>query len=131
MTSEVDTSEFGAPDLAAAREAGADDLLIMVASVDPDAVSVDYNHVYRTLANYDDMKQARDRAGHFIGALWDGDLAEALYRADVANKKLLLRLFAEDVLMAALIEDRGSEESARRWLDPYIEKYGWSAEDFE
>ena len=125
--------------LAAAREAGADDLFVMVAAVDPDAVEIGRNYVANEVVRVCDGVPAEERperlqarveqAGDFIGALWDGDLAEALYRADGTNKRLLFRLLADDVMMSALIEERGSYESAHSWFQPNAERYGWEAAD--
>ena len=121
--------------LAAAREAGAHDLFIMVAAADPKAVEISRNYVaellVRTLDGVPDEERTerlvdeRDRRGHFWRALWDGDLAEALYRADSTNSRLLFRLLSDDVIMSALIEERGSYESAHRWFQPNAERYGW------
>lgn len=123
--------------LAAAREAGADDLFIMVAAVDPAAVEVSRNYVANEVGRACDgvpaeerperLQSRVERAGDFIGALWDGDLAEALYRADGTNSRLLFRLLADDVMMSALIEDRGSYESAHSWFQFNSERYGWEA----
>lgn len=124
--------------LADARREGADGLFTMVAAVDPDAVEIDRNYVgeklARTCAGIDDGRpeaigREMERSGDFIRALWDGDLAEALYRADARNKRLLIRLLDPDVLMAALIEDRGSYESAHDWFQPNRKRYGWEAAD--
>jgi hypothetical protein len=137
--SETTTPTLDSEMLAAAREAGADDLFIMAAAVDPDAVEIARNYVAdevaRTLDSVPDGERAetleRDIAhrGEFILSLWDGDLAEALYHADGTNKRLLFRLLADDVMMSALIEDRGTHESARRWFRPNAERYGWEAAD--
>jgi len=67
--------------------------------------------------------------GDFMYALWEGDLAEALYHADGTNKPLLIRLLNDDVILSALIEDRGSYESAIRWFQPHSERYGWESVD--
>ena len=121
--------------LAAARAEGASGLFTMVAAVDPDAVKVSHNYVAREVARCcqnADPEEYREKLracveSDFIGALWDGDLAEALYRADGTNRPLLIRLLNEDVIMSALIEDRGSYESAERWFAPQRERYGWDA----
>lgn len=137
--SETTTPTLDSEMLSAAREAGADDLFIMVAAVDPDAVAIARNYVAdevaRTLDGVPDEERVetleRDIAhrGDFMLSLWDGDLAEALYHADGTNKRLLFRLLADDVMMSALIEDRGTHESARRWFQPNAERYGWEAAD--
>ena len=118
-------------DLVAIREAGASNLLSLVAVVDPEAVGIETNRTAETVARVDDMDRLSNRSGHFIKALWDGDLAEALYRADVSNKRLLFRFLSDDVILSALAEDRGSMESARSWYEPYNEEYGWPALDDE
>lgn len=127
--------EIDASDLEAARRAGASELFVMVASMDPVAVEIEYNFVARKLASALDGVGEHDapahaermgaRSGDFVTALWDGDLAEALYRADARNSRLLLRTFSKDVLLSALAEDRGSMESARSWLEPNLDRYGW------
>lgn len=121
--------------LTAAREAGASDLFVMLAAVDPAAVEVSKNFVARRLARAcdetdraewpDAIKRMADRSGDYMAAVWDGDLAEALYRADGTNSRVLFRLFDRDVLLSALAEDRGSIESAERWFDQRHERYGW------
>lgn len=120
------------------RQAGASHYFTLVTAIDPDAVEVDRNHVAEKVAMTAQradpdhvpaaLKSMSETAGHFVAALWDGDLAEALYRADGTNKRILIRLFPEDLLLSALAADRGSMESARSWLDPNIERYGWDAE---
>jgi len=139
--SETTTPPLDSEMLATAREAGAHDLFVMVAAVDPEAVEISRNYVAnelaRTLDGVPDEERTerltvdRDRRGDFWRALWDGDLAEALYRADGTNSRLLFRLLSDDVMMSALIEERGSYESAHRWFQPNAERYGWeSAEMF-
>ena len=123
--------------LAAAREAGASDLFVMVAAVDPEAVYVSHNYVAREVARTLDGVPTEERPerlaediemrGDFMTALWEGDLAEALYHADGTNRPLLIRLLNDDVILSALIEDRGSYESAERWFAPHRERYGWDA----
>lgn len=125
--------------LAAAREAGASDLFVTVAAVDPDAVYVSHNYVAREVARTLDgvppeerperLAADIDNRGSFMTALWEGDLSEALYHADGTNRPLLIRLLNDDVILSALIEDRGSYESARRWFQPQSERYGWEAVD--
>lgn len=136
--SETATAGITPQMLAAARAEGASGLFTMVAAVDPDAVKVSHNYVAREIARAcqdtpDDeygeaIHHVVDRAGHFMAALWDGDLAEALYRADGTNRPLLIRLLNDDVIMSALIEDRGSYESAERWFAPQRDRYGWDAD---
>lgn len=135
--SETATAGITPQMLAAARAEGASGLFTMVAAVDPDAVEVSHNYVAREVVRRcqnADPEEYRERiracvemSGDFIGALWDGDLAEALYRADGTNRPLLIRLLNEDVIMSALIEDRGSYESAERWFAPQRDRYGWDA----
>lgn len=137
--SETTTPTLDSEMLAAAREAGADDLFVMVAAVDPDAVEIGRNYVANEVARACDgvpdeerpeaVGRRVERAGDFMRALWDGDLAKALYRADGTNSRLLFRLLADDVMMSALIEERGSYESAHSWFHPNAERYGWEAAD--
>ena len=125
--------------LAAAREAGASDLFVMVAAVDPEAVYVSHNYVAREVARTLDGVPPEERPerlaediemrGDFMTVLWEGDLSEALYHADGTNRPLLIRLLNDDVILSALIEDRGSYESAIRWYLPETERYGWEAVD--
>lgn len=139
--SEITTSGVSPEMLAAARAEGASGLFAMVAAVDPDAVEVSHNYVAREVARRcatadpdeyrEQLRVCAEMSGDFIGALWDGDLAEALYRADGTNRPLLIRLLNEDVIMSALIEERGSYESAERWFAPQRERYGWEAVDDE
>lgn len=124
---EVETVSRG--DLMAARSAGASDVFIMVASIDPDVAGLDTNFVADRLARYDDPGMIPERAGDFLGSLWDGDLAEALYHADGTNSRLMVRVLSDDLLLSALAADRGSMESAHRWYDPYRERYGWPSDD--
>jgi len=137
--SETTTPTLDSEMLAKAREAGASDLFVMVAAVDPDAVEIARNYVADELARTLDgvpaeeraerLSREMDRRGDFWRELWAGNLAEALYRADGTNKRLLFRLLADDVMMSALIEERGSYESAHRWFQPNSERYGWEAAD--
>lgn len=125
-------------DILAAREAGASGLFLMVAALDPDAVGVEFNYTGRELAratadadSHAERVEAAeamiDRKGHFITALWNGDLAEALYRADGRNTRLLVRSLDRELLLAYLQADRGAE-SAERYLSDVEERYGWDAE---
>lgn len=136
---DTSTSSIGYDHITAAREAGASPIYLMLASIDPDSVEIEYNHIARKLSRHLDGIEDRDRAvaeaehmahqsGHFMSALWDGDLAEALYRADMTNMRLIIRTLDERILMDALVADRGSEESARRWLEPNLDKYGFDGE---
>lgn len=135
---EATNAEIDPQMLTAARQSGASDLFVMLAAVDPSAVHVDQNHVTQRLARacdgYDPaaytaaIEREAGRWGDFMTAVWDGDLAEALYHADTRNTKLLVRLLDYDVLLSALAADRGSVESAEAWLDPVVERYGWDAE---
>lgn len=117
----------------AAREAGASAIFAIIAAIDPEAVEVTKNLLGRKVARAtepDDpdpaeIRDAVQRSGSFANAAWDGDMAEALYRADATNSRILFRTFDRDVLLAALAEDRGSIESAERWLGPNLERYGW------
>ena len=137
--SEPTTAMIDSEMLAAAREAGASDLFVTVAAVDPDAVYVSHNYVAREVARTLDgvppeerskrLAADMDNRGSFMTALWEGDLAGALYRADGTNRPLLIRLLNDDVILSALIEDRGSYEAARRWFQPQSERYGWEAVD--
>lgn len=137
--SEPTTAMIDSEMLAAAREAGASDLFVMVAAVDPEAVYVSHNYVAREVARTLDGVPPEERPerlaediemrGDFMTALWEGDLAEALYHADGTNRPLLIRLLNDDVILSALIEDRGSYESAIRWYQPEAERYGWEAVD--
>lgn len=137
--SETTTPTLDSEMLAAAREAGAAELFVTVAAVDPDAVAIGRNHAGDFVARVCDgvpveerperLETRVERAGDFMSDLWDGDLAEALYHADGTNKRLLFRLLADDVMMSALIEDRGSYESAHSWFQPNSERYGWEAAD--
>lgn len=129
MTEPTADDELTRSDLVATREAGASNLLSLVAAVDPAAVGIETNRVAETVARADDMDRLRDRSGHFIAALWEGDLAEALYRADTSNRRLLFRFLSDDVILSALAADRGSMESAESWYLPFKEEYGWPATD--
>jgi len=134
MSDTTTTDGIDSEYLAAARKAGASSLFLVVAAIDPDAIGAERNYVATKL-----VRRAEDggdgddvtvpplprRAGDLITALWDGDLAEALYYADAANTRLLVRTFSESVLVSALAADRGSEESARRWLEPKLDRHGW------
>jgi len=120
----------------ACLDAGASPLFLAVVAVDAHEVGVDYNlarvKVRVALDEPSDdepaLKRVRgviQRGGHYIQALWEGDLAEALYRADGTNSKILMRTFPYEYMLAVLAADRGSVESARSWLDPEISRYGW------
>jgi hypothetical protein len=116
-----------------AKRAGASAWFIMVASIRPQAVGLDKNHAADWLMRstrdrsdpVDTLKSRSETAGDFIGHLWDGDLARALYHADATNMSLLLRTFDNDVLLPVLASERGSVESAERWLSDHEERYGW------
>lgn len=120
----------------AAGEAGASTFFRILAAVDPEAVEVTKNLLARKVARAtepDDPDPAEirhvvQRSGSFAGAAWDGSIAEALYRADAVNTRIIVRTFDEDVLLAALAADRGSIESAESWLNPYLDRYGWPDE---
>jgi len=120
---EVETVSRG--DLMAARSAGASNVFILLASIDPTEAQVKRNFVADRLARYDSPEAIPERAGDFLGSLWDGDLAEALYHADGTNSRLMIRVLSDDLLLSALAADRGSMESARKWYHPYRERYGW------
>lgn len=116
----------------AAREAGARPWFTLIAAIDPEAVEEDHNYVAGTLAGafedpdqptVEEAEMVPEQAGHFISALWEGDLAEALYRADLRNTRFIVRTFHEDILLEHLARDRGSMESARRWLEPVLEDH--------
>lgn len=119
--------------LAAAARAGASTEFLTVAAADHEAAGAGRNHAANVLhqatsgrdAEYwpDAIEERALRSGSFIHDLWHGDLAEALYHADIGNMKLLFHCFDHDVLLAELAEDRGSVESARKWLEPNIERY--------
>lgn len=119
--------------LHAALAAGSDELLVAVASVYPEEVGVDKNYARLELIRavehtdgpaHEAIQSRLERSGDFMAALYEGDLAEALYHADGSNKPILFHLFNREYLLAVLAEDRGSMESARRWLEPYLERYG-------
>jgi len=128
---EYDHEDLERADLTRARKAGADTFFLILAAVDPGAVDVPYNHVATKLAHTDDLSRDSRRWGDFMGNLWDGDIAEALYHADGTNMRLIIRTLSRDVLLAALAEDRGSMESAERWFKPNEDRYGWRDEHFE
>jgi hypothetical protein len=125
--------DFDDETLHAALAAGSDELLVAVAAVDPETVGVSKNYVRNELIRavehtdgpaHEAIQSRLERSGDFITALYEGDLAEALIYADGSNKPILFHLFSRKYLLAVLAEDRGSMESARRWLDPYLERYG-------
>ena len=119
----------------AATEAGASAEFRVIAMIDPAAVGNEKNLAAQKLRRvFSDPGQPTpeeakklSESGHFLSALWDGDLAEALYRADMSNKRLILRTFNERLIRERLVEDRGSVESANSWLQPNLERYGWDA----
>lgn len=119
--------------LRAAKEAGASGYFMAAAAADPEALEIDENYVAVKLisefhsADGDPARMETAlsyRSGDFVGNLFDGNLAEALYRADTDNMRLLVRLFSEDLMLSELAAERGSEESARRWLEPNLDRYG-------
>ncbi len=120
----------------ACLDAGASPILAAVVAVNPHDVGVSKNladeKVKRALDGAKNEQHARNRltemreyGGDYFHALWEGELAEALYRADGTNSKILMRTFSYEYMLAVLAADRGSVESARSWLDPNIERYGW------
>ena len=108
----------------AAQTAGVDRLFLIVAATDPHAVGIEDNMpaaVLEQATDRDDPEPEEilariDRGGDFIEALAEGDLARALYRSDVTNRRLLVRSIPEAVILAALARDRRGMESARTWF---------------
>lgn len=129
MSANTTADEIGPETIEGLKEAGASNYFIAVVAADPAALGVAKNYAARKVARWQaegrEFAEAAAQSGHFMSALWDGDIAEALYRADATNSRILVRLFNHDVLLAALIEDRGSVESARSWLDPTLDRYGF------
>ena len=122
----------------AAAEAGASSWFRLIAAADPTALGVSRSHISDRLVRcFDDptdpspeeVERMVERSGSFTTALFEGDVAEALYHADAANMKILLRLLNHDLLREHLAHDRGSIEAANRWLEPNIERYGWPDDD--
>lgn len=122
-----------AAQIRATHDADLSDLFRLVASLDPAAANVDRNGAAEALARStdpedpdpDEIRARIERSGDYVGNLAEGDLAGALYHSDGTHRRLLIRMLSEDLLLAALAEDRGSMDSARRWLDPERERYGW------
>jgi len=94
--------------------------------VDLDGEETTVARAARRVAEWDENPPSPALSG-FYQAVWDGDLAEALYRADAKNKRLLLRLLPEQRCVVALYEDRSTLEGARNWYDDHNRLYGWPA----
>lgn len=120
----------------ACLDAGASPLFLAVLAVDPHTVGVDRNLVRQKVrvalepplnddTALERIRNTVQRGGHYFQAVWEGDLAEALYRADGTNRKILIRTFPYEYLLAVLAADRGGVGSARSWLDFYVDRYGW------
>jgi hypothetical protein len=56
-------------------------------------------------------------------AVWDGDVPEAIYRADIKNTKLIFNTLSEPYLVAMLVSSRGSLEAANRYKEGTEESY--------
>jgi hypothetical protein len=124
----------------AAREAGASAYYRVIAAANPHPLGVEHNYVGEELVRcFDDpaeptaeeVDRMAKRSGDYVWSLFKGDIAEALYHADATNMRILLRLFDADLLREHLVDDRGSVESADRWLEPNLERYGWPGYDDE
>jgi len=70
--------------------------------------------IRRRIENFDG---APDPGGDFDQAARDGDIAEAFYRADLDNSRVMLDALGEEVIVAALVADGGrTTEAARRYV---------------
>ena len=65
------------------------------------------------------------RGGGYFEALFEGNLADAYYRADATNTALLFEVFSPEYLIERLVvEDNRDRDSAERHVRERVERYG-------
>jgi len=105
-------------------DAGASPEFVTVMLADPsDHQDVDRFTVKQLVRKHDDPERVAERGGDFAGNLWDGDMAEAFYHADINNTKLLLDIFGPNYLWAAAVSDGEAPIHFRRILHEKTERY--------
>jgi len=117
--------ELTAEHIHTARDLGASNVCLALAVQHPERADVERHFVtdrLTSLLEYEDgdidvSADRLDRMGHFMTAVWDGDVSEAIYRADIQNTKLMFNTLSEPYLMAMLVSARGSLESAIRYKE--------------
>lgn len=124
-------SKLTAEHVHVAKQAGASDVFVTLAIQHPEAADIENNMVTDKLVQLvethdgevpdpsdvdESYVDAVETCGHFISYLWDGDLVNAMYRADLTNMRLIRNTFSDPYLMQMLIEARGSLEAANAWF---------------
>lgn len=117
--------ELTAEHIHTARDLGASNVCLALAVQHPERADIERNFVTAKLVSLlededgeiDVSAYRLDHMGHFMTALWDGDVPEAMYRADIQNTKLMFNTLSEPYLMAVLVSARGSLKAANRYKE--------------
>lgn len=121
-------------ELAVLRDLGASPAFLTVARRDPETIGERRNsareaarQALRACEDPGDLtrEELEGRGGHYFGALLDGEIAEAWFRADITNTRILLDTFGRDYLIERIIAEDGREpEAAARHVDERVDEYG-------
>jgi hypothetical protein len=123
--------ELTAEHIHTARDLGASNICLALAVQHPERADIERNFVTDNLVlmledtdgEINPSDDELDRMGHFMTAVWDGDVPEAIYRADIKNTKLIFNTLSEPYLVAMLVSSRGSLEAANRYKEGTEESY--------
>jgi len=112
------------PEAESLLDAGASSEFVTVMLAEPDThEGVERSSVRQLVRKYDDPEELADRGGDFAGNLWDGNMAEAFYHADIDNTKLLLDIFGPNYLWAEGVREGEPSDHFRRILHEKVERY--------
>lgn len=117
--------ELTAEHIQAAQDLGASRVLLALAIQHPERADIEDNFVTDRLTSVlEDLdgeinpsSERLEQMGHFMTALWHGNIAMAITRADIRNMKLIFNTLSDAYLMAVIVSEQGSVESAERYIE--------------